>query len=90
MDTDGDDDKTEVKVCGQCKKCGKIMHAPRTEMGGILTVCPFDKWGIDRVGILPMAPGGKVFLIVAVNYFSKWVEAKAVEKIDKATIQKFP
>lgn len=41
------------------------------------------------MGKLPTTPGGKVFLIVAVDYFSKWVEAEAVVKIDEATIQNF-
>lgn len=36
-----------------------------------------------------MALGGKVFLIVAVDYFSKWVEAEVVVKIDEDTIHKF-
>lgn len=65
------------------------MYAPGAEIGGILAACPFDKWGIDIVGKLPMALGGKVFLIVALDYFSKWVEAEAVVKINEATIQKF-
>lgn len=41
------------------------------------------------MGKLSTAPGGKVFLVVAVDYFSKWVETKAVVKIDEGTIQKF-
>lgn len=65
------------------------MHALGVEIGGILAACPFDKWGINIVGKLPTATGRKVFLIVAIDYFSKWVEAEAVVKIDKATIQKF-
>lgn len=51
--------------------------------------CLFYKWGIDIVGKVPTSLGGKVFLIVAVDYFSKWEEAEAVVKIDEATIQKF-
>ncbi|XP_057791067.1 uncharacterized protein LOC131008192 [Salvia miltiorrhiza] len=51
--------------------------------------CPFDKWGIDIVGKLPTVPGGKCFLIVAVDYFSKWVEAEAVAKIDEVTVERF-
>lgn len=58
-------------------------------MGGILAAYPFHTWGIDIVGKFPIAPGGNVFLIVAVDYFSKWVEVEAMVKIDEATIQKF-
>ncbi|XP_057790863.1 uncharacterized protein LOC131007973 [Salvia miltiorrhiza] len=45
--------------------------------------------GIDIVGKLPTAPGGKYFLIVAVDYFSKWIEAEAITKIDDSTVEKF-
>lgn len=78
--------KKIVKMCWQCQRHRKIIHAPRVEMRSILATCPFDKWGIDIVGKLPTAQGGKAFLIVAVDYFSKWVEAKVVVKIDEATI----
>lgn len=42
-----------------------MMHAPGVEMGGIFAAWPSNKWGIEIVGKLPMAPGGKAFLIVA-------------------------
>ncbi|XP_057811372.1 uncharacterized protein LOC131025590 [Salvia miltiorrhiza] len=58
-------------------------------MGVMYTAGPFDKWGIDIVGKLPTTPGGKCFLIVAVDYFSKWVEAEAVGKIDEVTVERF-
>lgn len=37
----------------------------------------------------PTAPGGRVFLIVAIDYFTKWVEAEAVVKITEQVIKKF-
>ncbi|XP_057803736.1 uncharacterized protein LOC131019072 [Salvia miltiorrhiza] len=58
-------------------------------MGVMYAACPFDKWGIDIVGKLPTAPGGKCFLLVAVDYFSKRVEAEAVGKIDEVTVERF-
>lgn len=51
--------------------------------------CPFDKWGIDIVGPFPKGKNQKKFLIVAVEYFTKWVEAEAVAKIDENTVRKF-
>ncbi|KAL2235265.1 UNVERIFIED_CONTAM: hypothetical protein Sindi_1258700 [Sesamum indicum] len=51
--------------------------------------CPFVQWGIDIVGPFPPAQGQKKFLIVAVEYFSKWVEAEAVEKISKKEVINF-
>ncbi len=37
---------------------------------------PFAQWGLDIIGPLPRAPGNKKFLIVAMDYFTKWIEAK--------------
>ena len=47
-------------------------------MEPIKIACPFDQWVIDIVGPFPPAQAQKKFIIVAVEYFSKWVEAEAV------------
>ncbi|KAL0416177.1 UNVERIFIED_CONTAM: hypothetical protein Slati_3449600 [Sesamum latifolium] len=52
-------------------------------MEGIKIACPFDQWGIDIVGPFPLAPAQKKFMIVAIEYFSKWVEAEALAKISE-------
>ncbi|KAG6472849.1 hypothetical protein ZIOFF_070327 [Zingiber officinale] len=51
--------------------------------------CPFDQWGIDIVGPFPMATGQRKFLLVTVDYFSKWVEAEPLAKITKQMVKKF-
>ncbi|GJS78491.1 reverse transcriptase domain-containing protein [Tanacetum coccineum] len=42
---------------------------------------PFYKWGIDIAGPFPEGPGKVKFLIVAMDYFTKWIEAKPVATI---------
>ncbi|RVX00905.1 Gypsy retrotransposon integrase-like protein 1 [Vitis vinifera] len=42
---------------------------------------PFAQWGMDIVGPLPAAHAQKKFLLVATDYFSKWVEAEAYASI---------
>jgi hypothetical protein len=44
---------------------------------------------MDLVGPLPIAQGNCRFAAVAVDYFTKWVEAKPLANIKAATIQKF-
>jgi hypothetical protein len=39
------------------------------------------RWGIDVVGQLPTAPGNYKYAIMAVEYFSKWIEARVVQRI---------
>ncbi|XP_071714984.1 uncharacterized protein [Rutidosis leptorrhynchoides] len=41
----------------------------------------FHKWAIDIVGPLPAGPGNVKFLIVAIDYFTKWAEAKAFTSV---------
>jgi hypothetical protein len=44
---------------------------------------------MDLVGPLPTAHGNCKFAVVAVDYFTKWVEAKALVNITATTVQKF-
>ncbi|XP_075494717.1 uncharacterized protein LOC142532281 [Primulina tabacum] len=46
--------------------------SPATLMKPIWASCPFDQWGMDIVGPFPVARAQKKFLLVAVDYFSKW------------------
>nr|GFA91366.1 reverse transcriptase domain-containing protein [Tanacetum cinerariifolium] len=48
----------------------------------------FDVWGIDFMGPFPSSKGNK-YILVAVDYLSKWVEAKALPKNDARVVVKF-
>ena len=50
---------------------------------------PFAIWGIDLIGELPMGHGGARHAIVAVDYFTKWVEAEPLTKISSAKVINF-
>ena len=50
---------------------------------------PFSQWGIDIVGPLPQGKGQVKFLLVAIDYFTKWVEVEALATITEARIQSF-
>ena len=45
---------------------------------------PFDRWGVDLIGPMPTTKGRAKYAIVVVDYFTKWVEAKALVRITKA------
>ncbi|XP_071708594.1 uncharacterized protein [Rutidosis leptorrhynchoides] len=53
----------------------------RYDMIAVNSPRPFHKWAIDIVGPFPTGLGNIKFLIVAIYYFTKWVEAKAVRTI---------
>ena len=51
------------------------MHTHPASLFPVITICPFTKWGIDYTTCnLPSAKGHK-YIIVVVDYFTKWVEA---------------
>ncbi|GJY85029.1 reverse transcriptase domain-containing protein [Tanacetum coccineum] len=53
------------------------------------SVCKiFDVWGIDFMGPFPSSRGNK-YILVAVDYLSKWVEAKALPTNDARVVVKF-
>nr|GEY19274.1 hypothetical protein [Tanacetum cinerariifolium] len=54
---------------------------PQQPLTPITAPWPFYKWGIDIACPFPEGPGKVNFLIVAMDYFTKWIEAKAVAKI---------
>ncbi|GJX76557.1 reverse transcriptase domain-containing protein, partial [Tanacetum coccineum] len=77
-----------VKTCDACQRQGKISQ--RDEMPqNVIQVCEiFDLWGIDFMGPFPSSRGNK-YILVAVDYLSKWVEAKALPTNDARVVVKF-
>nr|GEZ29513.1 reverse transcriptase domain-containing protein [Tanacetum cinerariifolium] len=64
-----------VKNYDSCQRQGKISEI-------------FDVWGIDFMGPFPSSRGNK-YILVAVDYLSKWVEAKALPTNDARVVCKF-
>jgi hypothetical protein len=62
------------------------LQAPTTPSQLIAPSWSLQQWGIDIVGKLTPAQGNYTFTIVAVEYFTKWIEAKPVTNITFATI----
>lgn len=75
--------------CERCQVHGNLMHQPATPMEIIPIACPFDQWGIDILGPFPQARAQKKFIIVAVEYFSKWIEVEALAKITETEVMNF-
>ncbi|GJY21960.1 reverse transcriptase domain-containing protein [Tanacetum coccineum] len=71
------DAKEEVDKCNSCQIHSSIPRLPKTHMTSIMAPWPFYQWGMDILGPLTPARGGAKFVIVAIDYFTKWIEAKA-------------
>ncbi|XP_017438127.1 uncharacterized protein LOC108344174 [Vigna angularis] len=68
---------------------GHDVHVPPEELHGIISPWSFAQWGIDIVGPLPLAKAQNKFLLVAVDYFTKWIEAEPLSIISAQRVQKF-
>nr|GEY73657.1 reverse transcriptase domain-containing protein [Tanacetum cinerariifolium] len=77
-----------VKSCDICQRQGKISQ--RDEMPqNVIQVCEnFDVWGIDFMGPFLSSRGNR-YILVAVDYLSKWAEAKALPTNDARIVVKF-
>ncbi|XP_071687443.1 uncharacterized protein [Rutidosis leptorrhynchoides] len=67
--------------CETCQIHAPINRSPRRNMIPIHAAWPFCKWGIDFVGPFPRGVGNVKFLVVAIDYFTKWIEAKPLSTI---------
>nr|GEV10840.1 hypothetical protein [Tanacetum cinerariifolium] len=66
-----------VKNCDVCQRQGKISQRDEMPQNSIQVFENFDVWGIDFMGLFPSSRGNK-YILVAVDYLSKWVEANTL------------
>ncbi|KAK4845460.1 hypothetical protein QYF36_005345 [Acer negundo] len=69
--------------CEACQKTANLHHLPPERLSSISTPYPFAIWGLDLIGPLPTAPGQAKHAVVVIDYFTRWVETKALVKITK-------
>ena len=77
-----------VKLCDQCQRMGNISTRPEMPLHGILVVQLFDVWGIDFMGPF-LSSFGNIYILIVVDYVSKWDEAAACPKNDANTVLGF-
>ncbi|KAL4379701.1 hypothetical protein GQ457_02G016760 [Hibiscus cannabinus] len=74
--------------CDRCQRTGNISKRNEMPLQNILEVELFDVWGIDFMGPFPSS-FGNLYILLAVDYVSKWVEAVATTHNDAKTVQRF-
>jgi hypothetical protein len=78
-----------VKKCNSCQRFSKHQNTPVPTLKTIPLTWPFAVWGLDMVGPFKTALGGLMHLLVAVDKFTKWIEAKPIKKLDGSSTIKF-
>ena len=76
------------RVCDKCQRLGKLSHRHMMPLNPILVVELFDVWGIDFMGPFPTSYG-HTYILVGVDYVSKWVEAIPCKTNDHRVVLKF-
>nr|CAN63866.1 hypothetical protein VITISV_009558 [Vitis vinifera] len=82
------DAHTMCRSCDRCQRLGKLTRRNQMPMNPILVVDLFDVWGIDFIGPFPMSFGNS-YILVGVDYVSKWVEAIPCKHNDHRVVLKF-
>nr|GFA95108.1 reverse transcriptase domain-containing protein [Tanacetum cinerariifolium] len=77
-----------VKNCDSCQRQEKISLQNEMPQNAIQVCEIFNVWGIDFMGPFLNSKGNK-YILVAVDYLSKWVEAKALPTNDARVVVKF-
>src|ERR1043165_9347489 len=79
-----------VRKCHQCQIFAKLQKRPPIELNPITSPWPFATWGIDVIGqVHPKASNGHQFILVAVDYFTKWVEAESFSVLTAKKVAHF-
>ena len=66
-----------------------MQHIPKELLTNISSPWPFSTWGIDILGTLPSRKRQVKFLLVALDYFTKWVKVEPLAVIIEEKIQSF-
>jgi hypothetical protein len=76
--------------CESCQRHGPIPRIPAVELSSIIKPWPFRGWAVDLIGkVRPTSKKKNNFVIVATNYFTKWVEAKAYKNVTEHGVIQF-
>src|SRR6266540_2093124 len=82
-----DDIKSYIQTCDQYQRCGKTTD--ENELHSIRIKESFYQWEIDIVGPLTEASRGNKYIVVAIDYFTKYPEARALVNANARNVANF-
>ncbi|WJX23763.1 hypothetical protein P8452_12952 [Trifolium repens] len=79
-----------VKRYHKCQIYADKIHVPPTLLNVLSSPWSFSMWGIDMIGMIePKASNGHRFILVAIDYFTKWVEAASYANVTRQVVVRF-
>ncbi|OMO50172.1 reverse transcriptase [Corchorus capsularis] len=79
-----------VRKCHKCQEYDDYIHIPPNPLHVMTSPLPFSMWGIDVIGMItPKASNGHQFILVTIDYFTKWMEAASYPSVTQAVVARF-
>nr|XP_027189420.1 protein NYNRIN-like [Cicer arietinum] len=79
-----------VKKCHKCQIYADKVHVLPTSLNVLTSQWPFSMWEMDVIELIePKASNGHRFILVAIDYFTKWVEAASYANVTRSVVVKF-
>ena len=83
------DAQAYVKASDKCQRFNNFIRQLSEKLTLITAPWPFTEWGLDIIGPFPIVVRQLKFLVVGIDYFTKWVEAEALATITEKNIRSF-
>ena len=78
------------KGCEECRRFGDIQLVPAAMLHPIIKPWPFRGWGLNFIGqINPSSSKGHCFVLVAMDYFTKWTEIVPLKNMTHREVIEF-
>ena len=81
--------KELVRNCKICQVHSQISHLPFEPLTSITSPWLFQQWGLNILGPLPIRKGQCKFIVVGVDYFTRWGKAEPLATITKQKVHNF-
>ncbi|KAK2389329.1 hypothetical protein QL285_062925 [Trifolium repens] len=79
-----------AKGCQECQRHSGIQHVPASELHSIVKPWPFRGWALDLIGeIKPASSKNQRYILVGIDYFTKWIEAIPLPNVDQEAVISF-
>jgi hypothetical protein len=79
-----------AKGCQECQVHAGIQHVPASELHSIIKPWPFIGWALDLIEeIRPPSSKSQRYILVGVDYFTKWIKAIPLPNVNQEDVIKF-
>ena len=83
------DTQAYVKACDKCQRFNNFIRQSSEELTPMIAPWPFAQWGLDIMGPFSIGVRQMMFLVVGIDYFTKWVKMEALAIITEKNIRNF-